>query len=193
MGEEKEKKQDRRVQRTKRAIRNSFVKLLAEKDVDKITVKELADGADVDRKTVYNYYSGVYDVLDELENEMMKDVEEALREFDFNVVNAEDVFSWLNGLIERNMELYGLLMKIDSSSRMISKVVAYLEEKTKLVLEWTSQVPEEKISIAAQFATAGLFTAYRYWFNSDRKQPLEEFTRDVSKMVLGGIPAYFYK
>ena len=31
-----EKKQDRRITKTKKAIRNSFVKLLAEKEIDKI-------------------------------------------------------------------------------------------------------------------------------------------------------------
>ena len=50
-----EKKQDRRVQRTKKSIRNAFLQLLAEKELEKISVKEIADSADVDRKTVYNY------------------------------------------------------------------------------------------------------------------------------------------
>ena len=71
--EEMVKRQDRRVSRTKRAIRNAFLNLLAEKELEKITIREIADGADVDRKTVYNYYSGVYDILDELENELVKD------------------------------------------------------------------------------------------------------------------------
>ena len=40
---EEEKRQDRRVQRTKRAIRNAFLQLLAEKEVEKISVKEIAE------------------------------------------------------------------------------------------------------------------------------------------------------
>ena len=53
-------KVDRRVVRTKRAIRNAFAALLSVKDVDDITVRELADAADISRKTFYNYYSGIY-------------------------------------------------------------------------------------------------------------------------------------
>ena len=42
-----EQKQDRRVVKTKRAIRNALVQLLSEKELDQITVKELADRADI--------------------------------------------------------------------------------------------------------------------------------------------------
>ena len=73
MVEQEEKKQDRRVVKTKKAIRSAFVQLLGKKDVEKITIKELAETADVDRKTVYNYYNGVADILGELENEMVSD------------------------------------------------------------------------------------------------------------------------
>ena len=76
---EVEKRQDRRVQRTKKAIRNAFLQLLSHKEVEKISVKEIAETADVDRKTVYNYYEGVYDILDELES-VINDGNETQRE-----------------------------------------------------------------------------------------------------------------
>ena len=78
-----EKRPDRRVQRTRKSIRNAFLQLLAEKDLEKISVKEIADCADVDRKTVYNYYNGVYDILDDLESELAHDFEKAIESFDF--------------------------------------------------------------------------------------------------------------
>ena len=79
---ETKKRQDRRVQRTKKSIRNAFLHLLADKDLEKISVKEIADCADVDRKTVYNYYNGVYDILDDLESDLAHDFENAIENFD---------------------------------------------------------------------------------------------------------------
>ena len=57
--ENKTKSVDRRVIKTKRAIRNAFAKLMVEKDINDITIIELAEAADINRKTFYNYYSGV--------------------------------------------------------------------------------------------------------------------------------------
>ena len=49
--EEKNKPVDRRVLKTKRAIRNAFAKLMAEKDINDITIIELAETADINRKS----------------------------------------------------------------------------------------------------------------------------------------------
>lgn len=193
MSETTEKKQDRRVARTKRAIRNSFVKLLAEKDIEKITVKEIADGADVDRKTVYNYYSGVYDVLDELENELVQTFEKPMWEFEFNPAETQDIFRSLVKVLNENFELYELLMRIDSNSHLISKLVVYLRAKIRQVIERYEMIPSSKAEIAAEYVTSGIFSAYRYWFNSDRKQTLESFTEDVAIIVMEGLPKYFLK
>ncbi len=58
---------DKRVVKTKKAIRNALMKLLVDKEFDKITVKEIAQIAQVDRKTVYNYYTGVMEIFEEIE------------------------------------------------------------------------------------------------------------------------------
>ena len=80
--EEKEKKPDRRVLKTKKAIRNALAQLLAEKELEEITVKEVADTADINRKTFYNYYAGVHQVIDEIENEIISTFDQAIREVD---------------------------------------------------------------------------------------------------------------
>ena len=51
--EEKEKKPDRRVLKTKKAIRNALAQLLAEKELEEITVKEVADTADINLSLIH--------------------------------------------------------------------------------------------------------------------------------------------
>ena len=69
---------DRRVIKTKKAIRIAFAKLLSKKDLNDITVSDIASLADINRKTFYNYYSGIYMVIDEIEND--KKIIETLKE-----------------------------------------------------------------------------------------------------------------
>ena len=49
---------------TKRAIQESFKKLLSNQPLDKITVKNITDDCGVNRNTFYYHYSDIYDLLD---------------------------------------------------------------------------------------------------------------------------------
>ncbi|HIZ70265.1 MAG TPA: TetR/AcrR family transcriptional regulator, partial [Candidatus Atopostipes pullistercoris] len=66
-----EEKIDRRVRKSKEAIRTALVKLLKHKDIEDITVTEIAKEADVNRKTFYNNYENIYQVIEEIENDIV--------------------------------------------------------------------------------------------------------------------------
>ena len=54
-----EKKEDRRVRRTKKLLTHGLIQLMKEKQVQDITVRELADLVDVNRGTFYLYYRDI--------------------------------------------------------------------------------------------------------------------------------------
>ena len=47
---------DIRVKKTKRAIQKTFIDLLREKPIEKITVKEIAERAEINKTTFYSHY-----------------------------------------------------------------------------------------------------------------------------------------
>ena len=47
---------DRRQRKTKIAVQNAFMRLMLEKDIAKITVKDVATLADINRSTFYLHY-----------------------------------------------------------------------------------------------------------------------------------------
>ena len=76
MGEEKmserepKKTEDRRVKRTKKALRDCLFQLLDEKSVENITVKELTTMADINRSTFYFYYKDIDDMIIQIQDEI---------------------------------------------------------------------------------------------------------------------------
>ena len=68
-----EKKTDRRVLRTRKMLLEGLTDLLKEKDIKDISVKELADYADINRCTFYLHYKDVYDMLEKIEIEFVDD------------------------------------------------------------------------------------------------------------------------
>lgn len=67
---EPKKTEDRRVKRTKKALRECLFQLLDEKTVDDITVKELTNMADINRSTFYFYYKDIDDMIIQIQDEI---------------------------------------------------------------------------------------------------------------------------
>ena len=127
------KKEDRRVARTKRAIYSAFAQLLSERDIDDITISDIVNIADINRKTFYNYYSGIYDLLNEIEDNIVRAFEAALEETDFREAlgNPGIVFEKLTAVINGNLDFYGHLISMKDNASLITKVVDLLKAKTR--------------------------------------------------------------
>ncbi len=78
---------------TKRAIQESFKKLLSNQPLDKITVKNITDDCGVNRNTFYYHYSDIYQLLEEI----------FLTEAQKSVEKMEVGQSWEEGLQDRTL------------------------------------------------------------------------------------------
>lgn len=69
---------DIRVQKTKRSIFNAFLELRAAKPLEKITVRELCEKAQINKSTFYKYYTDLYDLADRMESQVIDQIVENL-------------------------------------------------------------------------------------------------------------------
>jgi len=65
---------DLRVQKTRNGIFNAFIELRANKPLEKITVRELAENAQISKQTFYLHYKDIYDLSTHLENELVDEL-----------------------------------------------------------------------------------------------------------------------
>jgi AcrR family transcriptional regulator len=66
---------DRRVQKTQRAIREALLTLLSHKSINKITIAEISQLADLGRGTFYLHYKDIYDLFEHIENDLYSKIE----------------------------------------------------------------------------------------------------------------------
>jgi len=187
---EKTRKPDRRIAKTKKALKRAFISLLTTKEFTDITVKEVADMADVDRKTLYNYYNGTYQILEEIENDFIKLLEDSVIKLDFenNIKNPLNIFEKITEVLNENIDLYQTLMKLDSNSQIVLKMINSLTLKVKEVLIKYSDIESKyNIDVVSKYVTSGLISIYQDWFNSDNKTSLEELSKQAGMLVLYGI------
>lgn len=71
---------DARVRYTQMVIKNSFIKLLEQKPLNKVTVKEICELSEINRATFYKYYCDAYDLLEKLETEFLSELQKKVQE-----------------------------------------------------------------------------------------------------------------
>lgn len=72
--------ENRSVRNTKRRLREGLLRLLEEKPINEISVKELTELVDVNRGTFYFHYQDIYDLLHRIEDEFFEQFDLTLSE-----------------------------------------------------------------------------------------------------------------
>ncbi len=67
---------DIRIMKTKKAIKEAFYTLLEKKPIEKITVTELTDLAQIGRMTFYLHYADIYALNEAIETEILNEISE---------------------------------------------------------------------------------------------------------------------
>ena len=189
---EKKERVDLRVKKTKRLIRNAVAALLKEKDADEISVKEVADLADINRKTFYNYYSNVGQVVSEIENEVVDTLDGAMKDSDLQTVleNPSGVFMNLLDVLGRDPELYNSFLHMDVNSSLMSKVAEDTMERARENYASQTHMKGERLDILLEYLFSGMFSAFRKWFNSDKQVSLEQVSEDIGNVSVHGISGF---
>ena len=75
----KTSKNDHRTRVTKALIRKAFTTILRNKPIQSISIKELCEIAEINRSTFYLHYTDIYDLLNQIEEEMFEGLKAALK------------------------------------------------------------------------------------------------------------------
>ena len=183
---------DRRVQRTQKNIRNALISLLSEKELSQITVKELSDKADINRKTFYSYYSGIDDILDKIEDEIVEKLLAIIRDYDFRSsdFDAYALFCSLNHIINDDFELYQSLIFSNNYDFLLIKVKNTI--KKTLLERYAPKINAQNnlLGLYAEYVASGIVSMYIEWFHSDNSVSLEELAKAASDITLFGFSSY---
>ena len=142
---------DLRVKKTRTSIINAFIQLRSKKPLEKITVKELAELAMINKATFYLHYKDIYDLSDSLEEELIQNV--------LNNITDADNFSeqLINGLIAQG-ELFTILLSDTRNNNFANKLE---KEIKKFIFNNSPQYAnDKKIDIALSYAIQGSYHAF---------------------------------
>ena len=183
---------DRRCIKTRKAIKQVFIRLMTEKDINKITIKEIADEANINRKTFYSHYRDVNGVLDDIENDILEQLCGIIENLDIQkaIYDPYPIFKELTNIINNDFNFYKYLLQSTSHSRLLEKIKHVLKKRIVEILG-TEISNKEMLPYAIEFALSGILSIYQEWLNSDRAYSLEEISAFAGSLTFNGLYTIF--
>lgn len=173
-------KDDRRVRRTKRAVREALLRLMQYKHVAEVTTTELCKEADVNRNTFYAHYSAPEDVLTEIEEEFLEELLTMFRE----TYETGGVTFAMCKAIDNDRDRWRSIWHGDPS--LIERAIDMCCEQA--LAEWRAEsiTSEVEGTLFLQFITRGASGVVGSWVDEGCRVPPEEMSALIDRFVLEG-------
>jgi AcrR family transcriptional regulator len=179
--------------RSRKLIRQAYVELIKEKDIDKITVIDVVTRADVNRGTFYAHYKSVMDVSRQIENEILSALLEFLDEFKNTrlVENPLPFFTNIARFLEKDLEFYRTLINAQNSMAFLNQLKTIIIEKILSDEKKMSGIKnKEQFIICVNLFTSGCVGLYHDWFNHKIKMSLDDLTLNFSGIIKNGFKPF---
>lgn len=168
---------DLRVQRTKNSIINAFIELRGKKALEKITIKELADLAMINKATFYLHYKDIYELSDILENEIIQTVLKNAIKTDLLEIDLYQVIYQIFDSFISQGELLNIIFSGNRMGIFIDKLEC---EMKKIIFEqYAGYKDKDEFNIMLSLLIQGAFHA----FDSNRERKMEVVLHTIAKIT----------
>lgn len=177
-------------QNTKQAFAAALKELMKQKPLNKITVKDLTEACDVNRKTFYYHFTDIYDLLKWILDEEAVNI---VKQFDL-IADFRDAVSFVLGYVEKNTHLLNCVY--DSIGRdelkrffyadfiqIVKDTVDRYEKELGLCLK---PLYKEFVSIFYAEAIAGVLVS---WIRDPKPADNETAIDYIDRLIMSSVPA----
>lgn len=169
---------DRRVQKTRQLIMDTFIELLGEKGFEKITIRDIAERANINRGTVYLHYVDKFDLLDKcigtyvalLLNHCADQADTNL-----NASAFQSVFEYL----EKHFTIYKLLLSNEGFGFFRSRLYDIIAQTVTEVVGIKSENNAYSNDVTTHFLTSGFIGVLEWWINHSMPCNVQEITEQL--------------
>lgn len=181
-------KTDRRILRTREAINRAFLELFGEKELEQITINDIAERANVNRGTVYLHYTDKYDLLNRC-------IEDHLGKM-FLSCNMTRTPDGAVGLIsemkpifvyfEQNFLFFSAMLANQRTTIFRERLLEIVSANVIRKLEMEKSVPEGMDEqLIAHFMASAFVGTVEWWIQNRMPHPPEEMAQQVRSLFEG--------
>ena len=180
-------KEDRRIRRTKKLLKQALAQLMDEKDFKDITVKDITERADLNRGTFYLHYTDTYDILNKIEDEILKNIQNMIDQ-NIEKTNASDsVIPALKPIAEyimENADICRCLINNKASVDFIEKFQNLIYDNCSDIIKRRHNVKDSKQNeFYLSFVTLGIIGMVKKWLETRPMVSAEEIVVFVDQIM----------
>jgi len=173
---------DARVRYTKMVIKNSFIKLLKKQPINKITVKDVCELAEINRATFYKHYTDCFDLLTQIEDELIVELGQLIQELPHK--NHTDMFKEMFSKIKEDGELYIAITSEYGDSTFPNRILKLCYEQ--MYPSFESQFPnmtKTKQEWFYYFSASGCSGILNHWISTGMNEDTSEISEFIDELL----------
>lgn len=168
---------DARVRYTRMIIEESFLELLSEKPLSRVTVTELCQRAELNRATFYKHYLDIPDLMEKLEEQLF---DQLRRLFADHAASFDNFLPDALALIRRNKDKFSILSSRNGDPELMGKAFMVCYERAyPLLTQNPIDLSEEKRLMLYNFLSYGSGGVLNQWMSGGMKETDEEISRFI--------------
>lgn len=183
-----EEKTDLRVIKTKKILFDSLLKLMRNKNFEKIKISDICEESLINRSTFYAHYTDKYELLVELFEEqkklLLKDFEDNENKL-FSKEYLMELLSILIDHIDENSETYSAILANNRDGILIDFLIDAIERDVSDRLKNNNGIIDSNLplDIIVKFYTGGLINIGVTWITRNEKYSKEELLLYIDKLI----------
>ena len=185
--------EDRRARRSRKLLKESLLEQMRQKSFSEISVRDITDGADMNRCTFYLHYTGTAQLLESLETDLMAELQTLLDAHLGETLVKGTVYPLLEPVLDFAVEhretCETVLAKSDSF--MTAGLQLFRRNGAPLVESWFHPREEALTDYLLSFLTWGFIGLLREWFTQGMALPREELISAAQRLADSAAAAVF--
>lgn len=177
------KKKPELTAQTRKKLMDSFWELYCDKKIEKISIKEITDNAGYYRSTFYEYFTDIYDVLNQFEVDLILYLKENVHN-SLDINRSEDIVKTLANMYELKGEYLSVLLGENGDPNFYQKLKDFF--RPMLFDEFGLSESDVHAQLIFEFGISGIISSIKYWYDSGKQLPSEEIVVMLRSMLIHG-------
>ena len=173
-----EQRENQRIMLSKRLIKESLIARLGQEGIHKISIRALCEEAGINRSTFYKHYGSQYDVLAEIEEDLIRSIQATLSENDMGVMIAA-----ICAYIEQNVSMIALLISNNVDPEFPARLFSLPQLKQMIVARLARHYDAATCEQIYAFLISGCYRLVEEWLCQPERQPLEEIVLLMEQLI----------